>query len=71
MVFLSIFTKRKILRPKKYEAKIISIGNLIMGGAGKTPTVEYLANYFIKKNIYFAIISRGYRERDKRNGCCG
>lgn len=57
--------KRKILRPKKYNTKIISIGNLIMGGAGKTPTVEYLANYFIKKNIYFAIISRGYRRETK------
>ena len=57
--------KRKILRPKKYDTKIISIGNLIMGGAGKTPTVEYLANYFIKKNIYFAIISRGYRRETK------
>ena len=36
-----------------------------MGGAGKTPTVEYLANYFIKKNIYFAIISRGYKRETK------
>jgi len=36
-----------------------------MGGAGKTPTVEYIANYFISKNIHFAIISRGYNRKTK------
>lgn len=61
---LKIFLyKKNILRPTKYKAKIISIGNLIMGGAGKTPTVEYIANYFISKNINFAIISRGYKRK--------
>ena len=63
---LSIFLyKKNILRPKRYKTKIISIGNLIMGGAGKTPTVEYLANYFVSKNISFAIISRGYKRKTK------
>lgn len=63
---LTIFLyKKNILRPKKYKAKIISIGNLIMGGAGKTPAVEYIANYFISKNIHFAIISRGYNRKTK------
>ena len=63
---LSIFLyKKNILRPKKYKTKIISIGNLIMGGAGKTPTVEYIANYFVSKNTDFAIISRGYKRKTK------
>ena len=63
---LKIFLyKKNILRPRKYKTKIISIGNLIMGGAGKTPTVEYIANYFISKNINFAIISRGYKRQTK------
>ena len=63
---LSIFLyKKNILRPKKYKTKIVSIGNLIMGGAGKTPTVEYIANYFISKNTHFAIISRGYKRKTK------
>ena len=63
---LKIFLyKKNILRPIKYKAKIISIGNLIMGGAGKTPTVEYIANYFISKNLNFAIISRGYKRKTK------
>ncbi len=61
----NFFYKKNILRPKKYKTKIISIGNLIMGGAGKTPTVEYIANYFISKNLRFAIISRGYKRQTK------
>ena len=61
----NFFYKKNILRPKNYKTKIISIGNLIMGGAGKTPTVEYIANYFISKNLRFAIISRGYKRQTK------
>ena len=51
----------QILSSKKYNIKIISVGNIIMGGAGKTPMVEYLSKYFLKKNISFSILSRGYK----------
>ena len=54
-----------ILKRKIYKTKIISVGNLIMGGAGKTPTVEYISRYLIEKNIFFSIVSRGYRRRTK------
>jgi len=54
-----------ILKRKIYKTKIISVGNLIMGGAGKTPTVEYISRYFLKKNIFFSIISRGYKRKTK------
>ena len=35
-----------IFKPKLYKSKIISVGNLIIGGAGKTPTVEYISRYY-------------------------
>ena len=54
-----------ILKRKIYKTKIISVGNLIMGGAGKTPTVEYISRYLLKKNIFFSIISRGYKRKTK------
>ena len=54
-----------ILESKKYNVKIISIGNLVMGGSGKTPMVEYVSRYFIKKNYKFSIISRGYKRLTK------
>ena len=54
-----------ILESKKYNVKVISIGNLVMGGSGKTPMVEYVSRYFIKKNYKFSIISRGYKRLTK------
>ena len=54
-----------ILKRKIYKTKIISVGNLIIGGAGKTPTVEYISRYLLKKNIFFSIISRGYKRKTK------
>ena len=52
---------------KSYEPKIasISVGNLSMGGTGKSPMIVWLANHFIK-NHKIMIISRGYGR--KSNG---
>jgi tetraacyldisaccharide 4'-kinase len=52
-----------ILKSKIYKSKIISVGNLIMGGSGKTPTVEYISQYLIKEKIFFSIVSRGYKRK--------
>src|SRR5574344_3043557 len=51
---------KKILRPKKVEAYVISVGNLTTGGVGKTPTVAEIANFLTKNGERVAIISRGY-----------
>lgn len=55
----------EIIKSKKYRTKIISVGNLIMGGSGKSPMVEYISKYFIRKNKFFSIISRGYGRKTK------
>jgi tetraacyldisaccharide 4'-kinase len=39
---------------------VISVGNLTVGGTGKTPCVEYLARYFHDQGTRVAILSRGY-----------
>ncbi|MBV6647817.1 MAG: tetraacyldisaccharide 4'-kinase [Cyclobacteriaceae bacterium] len=44
----------------RFDANVISIGNLDMGGTGKTPMVEYMANYLIREGKKLAILSRGY-----------
>ncbi len=49
-----------ILKPKKVDAYVISVGNFTTGGVGKTPVVAEIAKYFIKKGEKPAIISRGY-----------
>ncbi len=39
---------------------VVSIGNLTVGGTGKTPCVEYVASFFRKLGLRPAILSRGY-----------
>lgn len=51
---------KKILKPTKVKAYVISVGNLTTGGVGKTPVVAEIAKYFIEKGEKTAIISRGY-----------
>jgi len=40
---------------------VISVGNISVGGSGKTPLVEHLARDFVQRGITPAIISRGYK----------
>ena len=55
-----LFYKLKILKPKKVNAFVVSIGNLTTGGTGKTPVCIELANYFTSIDTKNAILSRGY-----------
>ena len=48
----------KILKSKEYDIPIICIGNLSVGGTGKTPHVEYIVRLLNNKKI--SILSRGY-----------
>ncbi|MEM9324443.1 MAG: tetraacyldisaccharide 4'-kinase [Bacteroidota bacterium] len=44
-----------------FEANVIGVGNLAVGGTGKTPMVMYLADHFLSQDKQVAILSRGYR----------
>lgn len=46
---------------------IICVGNLTMGGTGKTPIVEYIAQYLSQSGKKVTIISRGYKRKTKGN----
>lgn len=43
---------------------VISIGNITVGGTGKTPTVDFLLRHFGKLGIKSGVVSRGYRSRN-------
>ncbi len=44
---------------------VISVGNISVGGAGKTPVSEYLMRYFLEKGKKPAYLSRGYGRKTK------
>ena len=48
---------------KKYESKVpvLIVGNISVGGSGKTPFVIWLANYLTQKNLNVGIVSSGYK----------
>jgi tetraacyldisaccharide 4'-kinase len=49
---------------KTYEFPVICVGNLSVGGTGKTPMIEYLIKT-INSNYKIAILSRGYKRNTK------
>jgi len=49
------------LRPKRLNRPVISVGNLTVGGTGKTPMVLWLAEKFLAEGKRVAILSRGYK----------
>ncbi|MDI6785361.1 MAG: tetraacyldisaccharide 4'-kinase [bacterium] len=53
--------KLKILQVKKLNAYVISVGNITLGGTGKTPFVLWLANILKEKGKKVAVLSRGYK----------
>jgi tetraacyldisaccharide 4'-kinase len=44
-------------------ARVVSVGNLSLGGTGKTPMVEWLARWFLQLSKRTAIVSRGYKSK--------
>ena len=53
-----------ILKSKSFSVPTICIGNLALGGTGKTPHTEYLIR-FLKDKANIAVLSRGYGRKSK------
>ena len=57
---------RGSIRPVKAGAPVISVGNLVVGGAGKTPVALELAERLLRRGKQPALLSRGYGRRARR-----
>ena len=53
----------KVLPSVRLEAKVISVGNITVGGTGKTPLVERLARHLKGEGYRVVVLSRGYGRR--------
>lgn len=62
ILLINFFYDTGILKASKFSIPVISVGNLSIGGAGKTPHIEYLIE-LLKDYIYVATLSRGYQRK--------
>ena len=53
-----------ILKSKAFDIPVISVGNITVGGSGKTPHVEYLIR-LLKDKLKVATLSRGYKRKTR------
>ena len=53
----------EVFKPAFFDIPVISVGNITVGGTGKTPLIEYLIKHFLDQKKLVAIISRGYKRK--------
>lgn len=54
----------KFLKSVEYEIPVVGVGNLAVGGTGKTPHVEYIVSH-LSLDFKVAVLSRGYKRKTK------
>ena len=53
-----------LLKTRSFDVPVIAVGNITVGGSGKTPHVEYLIR-LLKDTFHTAVLSRGYKRKSK------
>ncbi len=53
-----------LLPSQKFDIPVIAVGNITVGGTGKTPHTEYILK-LLSKNLHVAMLSRGYKRTTK------
>jgi tetraacyldisaccharide 4'-kinase len=56
---------KKIFKSIKVNAKVISVGNITVGGSGKTPVTIYITELIKKNKMKVGVLSRGYRRKSR------
>ena len=62
--FRNMLCEIGILHSESFDVPVISVGNITVGGTGKTPHVEYLIE-LLKDKAKVAVLSRGYKRRTR------
>ena len=57
--------ERRILRARRLQGPVVSVGNLSAGGSGKTPFVILLGELLKARGVKFDVLSRGYGRKSR------
>ena len=60
--------RQNLLRSQKLPCTVISVGNITVGGTGKTPMTIYVAHKLEQAGVRVAVISRGYKGGAEKDG---
>ena len=60
-----------VLRAKRLRGMVVSVGNITVGGTGKTPMTAWVAERFLDSGRKVAVLARGYRPLEKASGEAG
>ncbi|MDD5771918.1 MAG: tetraacyldisaccharide 4'-kinase [bacterium] len=63
----NIFYSIGLFKTNKLYVPVISVGNVTLGGTGKTPFIIWLAEYLYKERYKTGILTRGYGRENKNN----
>jgi len=58
-----MWLRRRLAKRRRYPVPILSVGNLVVGGSGKTPFTIALASHYQDQGVW--IVSRGYGRRSR------
>lgn len=60
----NFFFDKGVFKSKSYDLPVLAVGNLCVGGTGKSPMIEYLIR-LLKEKFQVATLSRGYRRKSE------
>ena len=60
----NLMFKWHILKQRTFDVPVVVVGNLAVGGTGKTPHVEYIVD-LLKFKYHIGVVSRGYKRKTK------
>ena len=66
MIFRNLLFDLRILKVHKLSCPVISVGNLVVGGTGKTPMVIWLARFLLEEGWRVGVVSRGYKGEETK-----
>lgn len=61
-----MLARRRLASAKRLSTPVISVGNLTVGGSGKTPLVKFIARDLLREGIRTGIVSSAYRREDDK-----